>query len=79
METTIKVTPVDQYMSLQCAALTSVAYEPKYANDTFVFKETVAEMWQHYEKEKSEAKGRKQPQLVPDSEEERHHQVLAAA
>ena len=53
MESTINVAPVDQYTPVQCALLTSVAYEPKYANDTFTFKETVAEMQQHYEKERS--------------------------
>ena len=66
-------------MPVQCVVLTGVAYKPKYANNMFAFKETVTEMWQHYEKEKSEAKGKKQQQSVQDAKEECHHQALAAA
>ena len=44
MESPIKVAPVDQYMPLNCAALTNVGYESKFANDAFAFKETVTEM-----------------------------------
>ena len=58
MEVTVKMAPVDQYMPVECVVLTSVAYEPKYANDVFTFKETVTEMRQHYEKEKSRPRER---------------------
>ena len=55
MESPIKVVPVDQYMPLNCAALTNVGYEPKFANNAFTFKETVAEMRQHLDRTKTEA------------------------
>ena len=45
MESPIKFTPIDQFMPLQCLALTSIGYKPKYMNDAFTFKETVTEMW----------------------------------
>ena len=38
MEASIKVAPIDQYIPLQCPALTSVGYEPRYTNDAFAFK-----------------------------------------
>ena len=36
-------------------ALTNVGYEPKFANDAFAFRETVAEMQQHLDRTKAEA------------------------
>ena len=56
MEAPIKVVPVDQFMPLQCAALTNVGYEPKFVNDAFTFKETVAQMRQCLHKAKTEVK-----------------------
>ena len=44
MESPIKMVPIDQYMPLTCNTLTNVGYEPKFANDTFAFKESVAEI-----------------------------------
>ena len=54
MESPIKVALVDQYTPLNCAALTNVGYEPKFANDAFTFRETVAEMQQHLNRTKAE-------------------------
>ena len=77
MESPIKVVPVDQYMPLSCAALTNVGYEPKFANDAFAFRETVAEMWQHLDRTKAEAA--EQKQAKPMITEECHQEALAAA
>ena len=79
MEASIKFALVNQFTPLQCPALTSVGYELKYANNAFTFKETVAEMWQCYDKERSETEKKKPPQPVLSAEEERHKQALAAA
>ena len=57
--------------------MTSLAYESHYVNDVFAFKETVAEIRQHYEK--SDTKGKKQEQLTQDAKEECHHQAFAVA
>ena len=40
MESPIKVALVDQFMPLQCTALTNVGYELKFVNDAFAFRET---------------------------------------
>ena len=63
MEAPIKVVPVDQFMPLQCVALTNVGYEPKFVNDVFAFKEIVTEMQQHLEA-KTEVKKKEPPELV---------------
>ena len=76
MEYPIKVAPVDQYMPLSCTALTNVGYEPKFANDAFAFRETVAEMWQCLDRTKAEAA--EQEQAKPIITEERHQEALAA-
>ena len=60
MEIAVKMAPADQYMPAKCVVLTSVVYEPKSAKNAFALRETVAEMQQCYEKEKSEAKEKKQ-------------------
>ena len=77
MESPIKVAGVDQFTPLGCTALTSVGYEPKFANDAFSFRETVAEMWQHLDRTKTEAAERKPPE--PKITEECHQEALAAA
>ena len=76
MECAIKVAPVDEYMPLDCTALTNVGYEPKFANDAFSFKETVTEMWQRLDKTKAEIAEQKQDE--PMITEERHQVALAA-
>ena len=77
MESPIKVAPVDQYMPLSCAALTNVGYEPKFMNDAFAFRETVAEMRQCLDRTKAEAA--EQKQAKPMKTEEHHQEALAAA
>ena len=75
----IKVAAVDQFMPPNCLAWTCVGYEPKYVNDAFAFKETVAEMQQHYDKEKLEVTEQKLPQPAPSAEDEYHKQAWEAA
>ena len=77
MESPIKVAPVDQYMPLSCAALTNVGYEPKFVNDAFAFRETVAEMWQCLDRTKAEAAEQKQAE--PMITKECHQEALAAS
>ena len=76
MESLIKVAPVDQYTPLNCTALTNVGYEPKFTNDAFAFKETVAEMWQCLDRTKAEAAEQKPPE--PMITDEHHQEALAA-
>ena len=76
MESPIKVAPVDQYMPLSCAALTNVGYEPKFVNDTFTFRETVAQMGQRLDRTKAEAAEQKPAE--PMITEEHHQEALAA-
>ena len=45
---------IDQYTPLNCTALTNVGYEPKFVNDAFAFRETVAEMLQRLDRTKAE-------------------------
>ena len=52
MESPIKVAIVDQYTPLNCTALTNMGYEPKFVNNAFAFKETVAEMRQRLDRTK---------------------------
>ena len=54
MESPIKVVPIDQYTPLNCTALTNVGYEPKFMNDAFTFRETVAELPQCLDRTKAE-------------------------
>ena len=77
METPIKVAQADQYTPLSCTALTNVGYEPKFANDAFTFRETVAEMWQRLDRTKAEAA--EQKPAKPMITEECHQEALAAA
>ena len=76
MESPIKVAPVDQYMPLNCTALTNVGYEPKFMNDAFAFKETVVQMRQRLNRTKAEAAERKPPE--PMITDECHQEALAA-
>ena len=82
MESPIKVAPIDQFTPLNCTALTNVVYEPKFANDAFAFRESVAEMWQRLDRTRAEvAKQTATEQNVaePMITEERHQEALAAA
>ena len=82
MESPMKVAPIDQYTPLNCTALTNVGSEPKFANDAFAFRETVAEMWQCLDRTRAEvAKQTAAEQKVaePMITEECHQEALAAA
>ena len=82
MESPIKVAPIDQYTPLNCTALTNVGYEPKFANDAFAFRETVAEMWQHLDRTRAEVAKQtaaEQKAAEPMITEECHQEALAAA
>ena len=76
MESPIKVAPVDQFTPLNCTALTNMGYEPKFVNDTFAFRETVAEMWQCLDRTKAETAEKKPPE--PMITDEHHQEALAA-
>ena len=76
MESPIKVASVDQFTPLQCTALTNVGYEPKFANDVFAFRETVAEMRQLLDRGKTEATKKEPPE--PKITEDCHQEALAA-
>ena len=76
MESPIKVAPVDQYTPPSCTALTNVGYEPKFTNDAFAFRETVAEM-RRLDRTKAEAA--EQKQVEPMITKEHHQEALAAA
>ena len=76
MESPIKVASVDQYMPLQCTALTNMGYEPKFANDAFAFRETVTEMRQHLDRGKTETTKEEPPE--PMITEDCHWEALAA-
>ena len=77
MESPLKVASVDQFTALQCAALTNVGCEPKFTNDAFAFRETVAEMRQRLNREKAEATERRpsEPMITDDH----HQEALATA
>ena len=77
MESPIKVALVDQFTLLQCTALTNMGYEPKFMNDPFAFKKTVAEMRQNLNRAKTEATEKKPPE--PMITEDCHQEALAAA
>ena len=82
MESPIKVVLIDQYTPLNCTALTNVGYEPKFANDVFTFRETVAEMRQRLNRTKAEvAKHTAAEQKVtePMITKVCHQEALAAA
>ena len=81
MESPIKVAPIDQFTPLNCTALTNVGYEPKFANDAFTFRESVAEMQQRLDRTRAEtAKQTAAEQKVaePMITEEHHQEALAA-
>ena len=82
MESLIKVAPIDQFTPLNCTALTNVGYEPKFANDTFAFRESVAEMRQRLDRTRAEAAKQtaaEQKMAEPMITEECHQVALAAA
>ena len=57
--------------------MTTVTYEPKFANNAFVFQETVTEMQQRLDRTKKEATEMKPPE--PMITDELHREALAAA
>ena len=63
-------------MPLDCAALTNVGYQPKFANDAFAFRETVMEMWQRLNSTKAAAEQKPSEPMIT---KERHQEALAAA
>ena len=77
MESPIKVATVDQFTPLNCTALTNMGYEPKFVNEAFTFRETVAEMRQHLNRTKTEATEKKPPE--PMITDEYHQEAPAAA
>ena len=82
MESPIKVAPIDQFTPLNCTALTNVGYEPKFANDTFTFRESVAEMRQWLDRTRTEAAEQaaaEQKMAEPMITEECYQVALAAA
>ena len=82
MESPIKVAPIDQYTPLNCTALTNVGYEPKFMNDAFAFRETVAEMRQRLDRTRAEVAKQtaaEQKAAEPMITKERHQEALAAA
>ena len=81
MESPIKVVPIDQFTPLNCTALTNVGYEPKFTNNAFAFRESVAEMWQQLDRTRAEAAKQtaaEQKAAEPMITEERHQEALAA-
>ena len=82
MESPIKMVPIDQFTPLNCTALTNVGYEPKFTNDAFAFRESVAEMWQRLDRTRAEvARQTAAEQKVAEAmiTEEHHQEALAAA
>ena len=82
MESPIKVVPIDQFTPLNCTALTNVGYEPKFANDTFTFRESVAEMRQSLDRTRAEVTRQtaaEQKATEPMITKECHQEALAAA
>ena len=82
MESPIKVATIDQFTPLNCTALTNVGYEPKFAKDTFAFRESVAEMRQCLDRTRAEAARQtaaEQKVAEPMITEERHQEALVAA
>ena len=82
MESPIKVALIDQFTPLNCTALTNVGYEPKFANNTFAFRESVTEMWQRLDRTRAEATKQtaaEQKMADPMITEEYHQAALAAA
>ena len=82
IESPIKVAPIDQFTPLNCTALTNVGYEPKFMNDTFAFRESVAEMRQRLDRTRAEVAKQtaaEQKMAEPMITEERHQVALAAA
>ena len=59
-----------------------MGYEPKFANDTFAFRENVTEMWQHLDRTKAEAAiqtADEQKAAEPMIVKACHQEALAAA
>ena len=82
MECPIKVAAIDQYTPPDCTALTNVGYEPKFANDAFALRESVAEMRQHLDRTRAEVARQtaaEQKVAEPMITEECHQEALAAA
>ena len=82
METPIKMALIDQFTPLNCNALTNVGYEPKFMNDTFAFKESVAEMRQRLDRTKAEVAKQtatEQKMAQPMITDECHKAALVAA
>ena len=81
MESPIKVVLIDQFTPLNCTALTNVGYEPKFANDTFAFRESVVEIQQHLDRTRAEVARQtaaEQQVAEPMITEEHHQEALAA-
>ena len=70
---------LDQFTPPNCVALTCIGYKPKFANDAFGFKETVAEMRQHLVRAKKEAAAAATEEPEPMVTEEQHKEALATA
>ena len=82
MECSIKVAAIDQFTPPDCTALTNVGYEPKFANDTFAFGESVAEMRQQLDRTRAEVARQtaaEQKPAEPMITKEHHQEALAAA
>ena len=81
MESPIKVALIDQFTPMNCTAVTNVGYEPKFTNDAFAFRESVAEMWQCLDRTRAEAARQtaaEQKVAEPMITEECHQEALAA-
>ena len=82
MESPIKVVPIDQFTPLNCTALTNVGYEPKFTNDAFAFRESVAEILQRLDRTRAEAARQtaaEQKVAEPMITKKHHQEALAAA
>ena len=82
MESPIKVALIDQFTPLNCTALTNVGYEPKFTNDAFAFRESVAGLRQRLDRTRAEVARQtaaEQKVAEPMITEECHQEALAAA
>ena len=82
MEIPIKMTPIDQFTPLNCNAVNNVGYGPKFVNNAFAFKESVAEMRQWLDRTKAEAAKQtasEQKTAEPMITDECHKAALVAA
>ena len=81
MECPIKVVAIDQFTPPDCTALTNVGYEPKFANNAFVFRESVTEIQQRLDMTRAQAARQtaaEQKAAEPMITEEHHQEALAA-